>query len=197
MARNLDEAVVDGFGREWETFDQSSASEAELKELFGTYFAIFPWDTLPRDAVGFDLGCGTGRWAQFVAPRVGWLHCIEPSAAARVAERRLAAHKNVKVHQESVDTMPLGPGSMDFGYSLGVLHHVPDTAAGIKACAEALKPGAPLLLYLYYDFENRPAWFRAVWKLSNVGRRAVSRFPFPLRRAASEVLAATVYWPAA
>ena len=56
--------------------------------------------------------------------------------------------------------MPLAPGSMDFGYSLGVLHHVPDTLAGIKACAKALKPGAPFLVYLYYAFDNRPAWFR-------------------------------------
>ena len=25
---------------------------------------------MPKDAVGFDMGCGTGRWTQFVAPKI-------------------------------------------------------------------------------------------------------------------------------
>ena len=41
--------------------------------------------------------------------------------------------------------------------ALGVLHHVPDTAAAIRSCAELLKPGAPLLLYLYYASITAPA----------------------------------------
>ena len=60
---NLDRATVDDFGREWRRFDQSGVSGAELQRSFGEYFAIFPWDSLPPDAVGFDAGCGSGRWA--------------------------------------------------------------------------------------------------------------------------------------
>ena len=48
---------------------------------------------------------------------------------------------------------------MDFGYSLGVLHHIPDTCAGIKACARLLKRGGPFLVYLYYAFDNRAIAF--------------------------------------
>lgn len=40
-------------------------------------------------------------------------------------------------------------------YFLGVLHHVPDTQAAIRSCVGLLKPGAPLLLYFYYAFDNR------------------------------------------
>lgn len=29
--------------------------------------------------IGFDLGCGSGRWAFFVAPKVAKLHCIDRS----------------------------------------------------------------------------------------------------------------------
>lgn len=196
-ARNLDPRVVESFGHEWEAFDQTGTSAEELRRLFDAYFAIFPWDALPRGAAGFDLGCGSGRWAAFVAPRVGRLHCIEPSGALEVARRRLAGFENVTLHRAAVDEMPLAPDTMDFGYSLGVLHHVPDTAAAVAACAALLRPGAPLLLYLYYDFENRPWWFRALWRLSDAGRRVLSRLPFPLRRLAGELLAAFVYWPAA
>ena len=86
---------------------------------------------------------------------------------------------------------------MDFGYSLGVLHHVPDTQAGIEACAHKLKPGAPFLVYLYYNFDNRPWWFRAIWRLSDILRTMVSHFPHRLRYFSSQVLALLVYVPLA
>jgi SAM-dependent methyltransferase len=85
-------------------------------------------------------------------------------------------------------------GSQDFGYSLGVLHHVPDTAAAIRSCVELLKPGAPLLLYLYYAFDNRPAWFRALWRLSDLGRQLIYRLPPKLKHLVTDLIAGVVYW---
>src|SRR5438270_3985715 len=107
--RNLDSAVVESFGREWQAFDQSSESAEELRRIFDTYFAIFPWELLPPNAEGFDLGCGTGRWARFVAPRLGAgkLHCIDPSAALEVARRNLQDVPNIVFHQAAVDQLPL------------------------------------------------------------------------------------------
>jgi len=75
------------------------------------------------------MGRVSGRWARFVAPRVGRLHCIDPSSALAVARQTLAAQLNVQFHQASVASSGLQPSSQDFGTSLGVLHHVPDTAA--------------------------------------------------------------------
>jgi SAM-dependent methyltransferase len=196
--RNADENTVAGFGDEWTRFDQSDLSDDELRTLVDQYFRIFPWDSLPENAVGFDLGCGSGRWAKAVAPRVGRLHCIDASAEAlAVARRNLRGLGGVELHHASVEAMPLADGSMDFGYSLGVLHHVPDTAAGLRACAAKLKRGAPFLLYLYYAFDNRPAWFRSVWSVSDLGRRFVSRLPLSLRYAVSQAIAAGVYLPLA
>jgi ubiquinone/menaquinone biosynthesis C-methylase UbiE len=195
---NLDRATVDDFGREWQRFDQSRASSAEVRRMFGEYFAIFPWDSLPRDPGGFDAGCGSGRWAALVAPRVGWLHCIDASAAAlAVSQKRLAGLANVNFHAAALDAMPLTDNSMDFGYSLGVLHHLPDPAAGLAACVRKLKRGAPMLVYIYYAFENRPAWFRVVWRGSDLLRQAVSRAPFRLKSVIAELLAMCVYWPLA
>tara|TARA_E500000178_G_C16910191_1_gene702231 strand:+ start:206 stop:364 length:159 start_codon:yes stop_codon:yes gene_type:complete len=51
---------------------------------------------LPKNAVGFDMGCGSGRWAQFVAPKVKTLNCVEPSDAIDVAKKNLTVHTNVK-----------------------------------------------------------------------------------------------------
>ncbi|HEX8180970.1 MAG TPA: class I SAM-dependent methyltransferase [Pyrinomonadaceae bacterium] len=196
--RNYDARTVEGFGHEWSEFDQSALDEREQQELFAAYFSLFPWAALPADAVGFDLGCGTGRWAKLVAPKVARLYCIDASGAAlAVAQRNLAALHNCEFIEASVDELPLMDDSQDFGYSLGVLHHVPDTAAGIKACARKLKPGAPFLIYLYYAFDNRPAWFRLLWRASDTGRRTISRLPFRLRRSLTDLIALSIYWPLA
>ncbi|HYX41573.1 MAG TPA: class I SAM-dependent methyltransferase, partial [Pyrinomonadaceae bacterium] len=92
---NYDARTVEGFGREWRRFDQTELAESERQELFAAYFKIFPWPELPAQAVGFDLGCGTGRWAKLVASRVGRLYCVDASSAAlNVARQNLAACAN-------------------------------------------------------------------------------------------------------
>jgi SAM-dependent methyltransferase len=190
--------VVESFGLEWRKFDQSESSETEQRQIFENYFSIFPWGILPPRAIGFDLGCGTGRWARFVAERVGSLACIDPSPLAiEVARRRLAAYPNCNVVQAGVENMPLPDGAADFGYSLGVLHHVADTQSGIGNCVRKLKTGAPFLIYLYYALDNRPWWFRAIWRASELVRRTISSLPFGLKSPVCDAIAALVYWPLA
>lgn len=192
---NLDSSTVACFGDEWQRFDQQGMAAGEADRVFGDYFAIFPWDQLPPNAEGFDMGCGSGRWARIVAPRVGLLHCIDPSSALAVARHTLADQSNVQFHQASVDASGLRPDTQDFGYSLGVLHHVPNTAAAISSCAALLKPGAPLLLYLYYALDNRPGWFRMIWHLSNVIRLLICRLPPLPKQLVTDLIALTIYWP--
>jgi ubiquinone/menaquinone biosynthesis C-methylase UbiE len=195
---NIDSKTVEGFGDEWTRFDQSSLSKHDLHQLFTRYFKIFPWTSLPKNSVGFDLGCGSGRWARIVADKVGKLHCIDASEAAlAIAKKNLLEKDNCFLHMASVDNIPLEDNSMDFGYSLGVLHHVPDTFSGIKACVSKLKPSAPLLLYLYYAFDNRPFWFRLLWKSSNIFRQVISRLPHFFRYWVSQIIAVLVYYPLA
>ena len=71
---NLDKDTVKSFSDQWLRYDQSGMSKREATKLFKNYFSIFPWDKLPKSAEGFDMGCGTGRWAKFVAPKVKTLH---------------------------------------------------------------------------------------------------------------------------
>ncbi len=199
--QNLDRKVARGFGREWSTFRQDTdhLSQQQRQEIFDDYFRIFPWHLLPPGGgVGVDVGCGTGRWSMLVAPRVAHLHLLDASAEAlAVARQNLKTASNVSFHAASVAEIPLPAQSLDFAYALGVLHHVPDTQAAIAAIASKLKPGAPFLVYLYYALDNRPAWYRALWRTSNLGRLVISRLPHPLRLALSQTIAALVYWPLA
>jgi SAM-dependent methyltransferase len=195
---NVDEITVASFGDEWARFDQSGLGEAELLRIFEQYFRIFPWHKLPIGAEGFDMGCGSGRWAKLVAPRVGTLNCIDASAEALdVARRTLSVLPNVKFFNAAANAEPLAKSSQDFGYSLGVLHHIPDTAKALASCVALLKPGAPFLVYLYYRFDNRPWWFRLIWKVSEVLRAVISRLPSGLKHATTDAIAAGVYWPVA
>lgn len=153
-------------------------------------------DDLPEDAVGFDMGAGTGRWARRVASRVGLLHVIDAAMQLlRVAEGNLSGIKNVKFHNATTDTVELPISSCDFGYSLGVLHHIPDTQAAMTDCVRLLKPGAPFLVYLYYRFDNRPSWFQALWRMSDFMRRIIHRLPARSKSSVTDMIAFTVYWP--
>ncbi len=195
---NIDVRAVEGFGRQWARFDQTSPPWQELESIWNNYFQLFPWQALCDDAQGFDMGCGSGRWARFVAPRVRTLHCFDASRQALdVARRFLSQIPNCQFHQASVDDIPLENGSMDFGYALGVLHYVPDTLAGMRSCVAKLKPGAPFLVYLYYAFDNRPLWFRALWRASDLVRRVVSKLPYFLCHGIAELIALAVYLPMA
>lgn len=195
--RNADTEVVKDFGEEWLRFDQRELSDAERQERLDEYFSVFPWEQLPPSPTGFDAGCGTGRWAILVAPRVGHLHCIDPSSAIDIAKQSLRHVHNCSFHRATVNDIPLADGSMDFGYSLGVLHHVPDTPSGLAACVRKLRSGAPFLVYLYYAFDNQPRWYRAIWRVSDVLRRGICTLPYRLRYVLSQLLALGIYLPLA
>ena len=195
---NIDQETVRDFGEEWRRFDQSGVTRSEMERMFGEYFAVFPWDALPADAEGFDAGCGSGRWAALMAPLVGRLHCLDASGTALAVARSQLAHLgNVDFTEAPIDAMPLADNSQDFGYSLGVLHHLPDPAAGLAACVRKLKPGAPMQVYIYYAFDNKPLWFAVLWRVSDWIRRAVSKAPFAVKSVLAEIFAALIYWPLA
>ncbi len=198
---NLDLRVTRGFGQEWSTFRQDSdhLSQQQRQAIFDDYFCIFPWHLLPAGGgIGLDVGCGSGRWSVLVAPRVQHLHLLDPSVEAMsVARENLRGMNNVSYHLASVAAIPLPPKSLDFAFSLGVLHHVPNTEAAIAAIADKLKPNAPFLLYLYYALDNRPIWYRLLWRITDLARVVVSHLPHPVRLVISQIVAALIYWPLA
>ena len=96
---------------------------------------------------------------------------------------------------QAVSEMPFLDNSMDFGYSLGVLHHIPDTQQGIMDCTRKLKSGAPFLLYLYYAFDNQPRWYYWVWRISDIVRRIIWRLPNRAKSIVCDLIALSIYFP--
>lgn len=193
---NIDEKTVQAFGNQWTHYHQGDADREELKILFERYFSLVEWDKLPAHAQGFDAGCGTGRWAVLASERLGHLHCIDASAEAlEVAKRNLSHISHCSFHNCSIEAAPIRESSLDFGYSLGVLHHMPHTQRALDDCVKYLKPGAPFLLYLYYNFDNQPAHYHTLWKVSELIRKAVTALPVRLRNGVCAMIAALLYWP--
>jgi SAM-dependent methyltransferase len=129
---------------------------------------------------------------------VGHLHLVDASQdALQVAKNNLPLSGSCSFHLASVAELPFPDNYLDFAYSLGVLHHVPDTEDAIRAVAKKLKPGSPFLLYLYYAFDNRPLWFQMLWRISDVVRRFICRLPFILRLALCQLIAVIIYFPLA
>lgn len=195
---DADAPVIRSFGEQWQQFrHDDDGNDADLRASFEAYFRIFPWRELPDRAVGADVGCGTGRWARHVAPRVHRLLCFEPSEAIEVARESLAAFPNVECRSARAEALPIDDRSLDFAYCLGVLHHVDDTVGAMRSIVAKLKPGAPLLLYLYYRLENRPVWYSSLWRMTTPARLVISKLPFGLRYPVSQIIAAVVYYPLA
>ncbi len=195
---NYDLNVIDDFGDEWDAYDQSTVDYDELEKQFSDYFKLFSWDESITKGTGVDFGCGSGRWARFVADKVNTLICIDASEkAVSVAKKNLADKSNCQIYEAKIDELPMPDNSLDFAYSLGVLHHIPDTAQAIKNCTAKLKPGAPFLIYLYYAFDNRPIWFAMIWKCSDIFRNVISKMPFFIKYPVTNLIAAIVYYPLA
>jgi len=189
--------TIENFGDEWNKFSQNNLSKDELDKLFKRYFHIFPLDKISKNSVGFDLGCGSGRFSKFFMNKVKQLHCIEPSEAINIAKKNLSQYKNITFHKVSIEDMKFPSESMDFGICLGVLHHTHNINLGLKKSAEMLKKDSPFLLYLYYAFDNKPVWYRLIWKISNLLRLIISRLPKGIKFLITDFIALIIYFPLA
>ncbi len=198
MFKNRDVDVENDFGKEWKTYNQKNIDFDEIKELFNHYFKIFPFEKISKNSEGFDMGCGSGRWAQFIAPKVKKLNCIEPSQdALETAKLNLEKFLNCDFENGDIMTNSLKENSQDFGYSLGVIHHIPDPKLGLINCVKKLKKGAPFLLYLYFKFDNKPWWYKKIWEITDLLRKIISKMPFKLKLFITQIIAITLYFPLA
>lgn len=192
-AASMDRSTVDGFGFEWSVYDQSDREPESIRASFRRYFVNFPWDDLSDGALGLDVGSGSGRWAALVAAKGYPLIALDASPEALCVTRRTAP--TARTLNASAVELPLAADSVGFAFSLGVLHHLPDTEGALAEIQRVLRPNAPFLLYLYYAFDNRPYWFRLLWRVSDLVRQKVASLPHRIRLYITTAIAALVYWP--
>jgi len=190
---NIDEDVVHSFGEEWLKFHDFS--DETIDQIALEYFDIIRPEHVNKETYGLDIGCGTGRWTKWMTKRIGFMEAIDPSNAVFAADKLLGNIQNVRLTKASIETIPFPDNSFDFAMSIGVLHHVPDTARALKDCVKKVKPGGYFYCYLYHNLETRGWWFRTLYWLSDLIRKAVCKLPTTLKRMVCDVLAIVIYMP--
>ena len=99
-----------------------------------------------------EVGCGVGTdGSRFLAGDARYIGVDQSGVAARTARQtfNLLGLGGVVV-QGSATALPLGSGAVEFVYSNGVLHHIPDTEAAVREIHRVLRPGGQCLVMLYH-----------------------------------------------
>jgi 2-polyprenyl-3-methyl-5-hydroxy-6-metoxy-1,4-benzoquinol methylase len=169
VARFVDEQNYAGsFGFQWKLYSQTQLDDANSRRSEDAFRRRTGFR--PEDLAGklvLDVGCGMGRFAE-VATRWG-AHVvgIDLSLACEVAAKNLA-DRTATIFQADVFQLPFAPGSFDYIYSIGVLHHTPDCERAFKVLPKLLKPGGRIAIWLYSAYNP---WYR----MSDVYRRVTRK----------------------
>src|SRR5690349_5295722 len=152
--------TADAFGWEWQEFRRLHAEGRYREQLLDWIYPIQPDFFISK--VVLDAGCGMGRFAiisaEFGAQDV---LAIDLSDAVESAAENARAYPNVHVIQADIYQLPLprrptggtdddsNLAVVDFAYSIGVLHHLPDPEGGFTAISRHVKRGGALFAWVY------------------------------------------------
>ncbi len=182
MAMDL-RRTQESFGYQWTRF---SAMSSDFHDNFLSY--IDPIDeSFFEGKLGVDIGCGFGRHiynaAKFGAEMVG----VDYSAAIDATRRNVEHLQNVHLVQANLYRLPFRPGTFDFAYSIGVLHHMPEPERGFQSVVSLVKPNGAVFVWVYSKIR------RYVNFLLECVRSATTRMP-KLVQTWLAFLAAAIDW---
>ncbi|HJO03009.1 MAG TPA: methyltransferase domain-containing protein [Acidobacteriota bacterium] len=138
-----------------------TARRSRSQEFFAS--AAGDWDRLRRDMFGErvdlqallgladpdwvvgDLGCGTGRVAESLAPFVRRVVAVDSSREMFLAARdRLREADNIDVREGRLESLPLADGELDVALMFLVLHYVVQPEIALAEAARTLRPNGRL-----------------------------------------------------
>lgn len=111
------------------------------------------YDRLAREAVEgslspastvVDVGCGVGRWAEWLVAAGHTVTGVEPSPAMAAAARAAGLGPAFSVLDADADSAEIHDGSADVVVAMGSVQYSPDPAASITRMARWLRPGGHL-----------------------------------------------------
>lgn len=143
----------------------------------------------------FDAGCGEGIDLAMLAldPRCEVIGVELSAGGVATSLARTRGMDRAHVVQGDLLHIPLADGTFDGAYSYGVVHHTPDPERAVQEIGRTLKPGAPLLLYVYEDFSDRAWYWRAALATANSARVVTTRMPPALLMALCRMLSPVVW----
>jgi uncharacterized protein YbaR (Trm112 family)/ubiquinone/menaquinone biosynthesis C-methylase UbiE len=155
---------VDTFSFEWNRFHDvqidilNATTESEK-----TFQGKTGW--VPADLAGklvLDVGVGAGRFAEVVSRWGGEVVGVDLSFAVEAAYGNVGKRENVHIVQADLFRLPFLEGTFDSMYSIGVLHHTPDTRKAFDAVVPYLKAGGEFAVFLYAS--GHYSYFSDLWR---------------------------------
>jgi len=194
------------FGYEWNTYQTTSREEDVLTFFWltgadpglyarlpvGDVFSYYPTPEQVagidparlRGAVVLEVGCGMGKYLKVASEHARMVIGLDLSDALLRARRETTDRRNVHLVQGDILSAPLRPASMDFVYSVGVLHHTPDAREAFRRSAALVRPGGSLAVWLYPRDPTPGAYARRVhWIQDELIRPVTCRLPPRVLRA--------------
>jgi len=167
-----EERTRSAWGFQWNIFDElhDSYREQFLDWIYPVRKNFF------RDKVVVDAGCGMGRFTMLAA-EFGAREVIgfDLSRAVDAAARLGAGIPNLHIIQADIYSLPLKQ-EIDFIYSIGVIHHLPNPYEGFSKLCRLLKPGGAIHVWVY-GYENNEF---IVKYLNPLREKLTSRLPYRL-----------------
>jgi ArsR family transcriptional regulator len=139
-------AASEKFRRQGIEWDETGALDLPVAALEQALLAALPAGDLGHL---LDIGTGTGRLLEILAPRITAGLGIDASAAmlalarARLARARIT---HCRVRRADLYRLPLGDGGFDLVVMQMVLHYAEDPRAALAEAARMLRPGGRFLL---------------------------------------------------
>jgi SAM-dependent methyltransferase len=102
---------------------------------------------LDEDWTVGDLGCGTGRLTEVLAPNVARVIGVDASPEMLAGARARLSHlKNVEFRAGELEGLPIEAGTLNAAVLSLVLHYVPEPAAVLHEVFRTLTPGGRVLI---------------------------------------------------
>lgn len=182
-----DQDILSGhkFGISWKEF--SRYDEKYRNQFFDWLNPVAP--SFLRNKTILECGCGKGRHTRIVAESMAKnVVAVDIGDAIEIAYAQVGKLPNVHFVQADIANMPLRQ-VFDFGYSVGVLHHMDSPEGGFKSLASKVKPDGSICVWVY-GFENN-------WWIVNIVtplRKAVtSKLPTYVLKTLTALLTVAVY----
>ena len=146
-----------GFGRQWNTY-QVQRPEEDLA-YFCSKTGVDPGYL--NGKLVLDAGCGSGRYSKIAGQAHANVIGVDLSSAVETAAINTAHLSNVHIIQSDIFHLPFKPQLFQFIYSIGVLHHTPDTKKALVCLVSLLADSGEIAIWLYpkwpapVEFYNR------------------------------------------
>ena len=146
--------------------------DASRRQSHWPLYDLVPFaQTRGRDVL--EVGCGLGSdAAEYSRHGARYVGVDLTSPAATLTKKKLEAYGLPgSTVQADAERLPFRDEAFDLAYSWGVLHHTPDTQAGVDELRRTLRPGGGLILMLYYVhgwWSYRVRWHWALLSLLRV-----------------------------